>query len=111
MAAALPTPAHSVSSSSSQLDIIMSDESPFKRKRSLDDMGDRDRDQKKMHLEGSAIGIEDLHLDVGEKYLLCQHLPVGQTRKAPLTGPFSPLSCRTGLPAIVPPSPIPFGSI
>ncbi|QPG96929.1 hypothetical protein C2857_005501 [Epichloe festucae Fl1] len=81
MAAALPTPAHSVSSSSSQLDIMMSDESPFKRKRSLDDMGDRDRDQKKMHLEGSALGIEDLHLDVGEKYLLCQHPPVGQTQQ------------------------------
>lgn len=53
----------------------MSDDSPHKRKRSLDDTGDRD--QKKMHLEDSRLGIEDLHLDVGEKYLLCK------TRKAP----------------------------
>ncbi|KAG6039077.1 hypothetical protein E4U41_003345 [Claviceps citrina] len=79
MAAALPTPAHSVSSSSSQLDIIMSDDSLFKRKRPLDDIGDRDT--KKVHFGGSALGIEDLHLDVGEKYLLCQYPPAGQTQQ------------------------------
>ncbi|KAK8929518.1 Mediator of RNA polymerase II transcription subunit 19 [Metarhizium anisopliae] len=50
----------------------MSDDSPHKRKRSLGDTGDRDRDQKKMHLGDSRLGIEDLHLDVGEKYLLCR---------------------------------------
>ena len=78
--AALPTPAHSVNGSSSQLDSIMTDDSPHhKRKRSPEDTGDRD--QKKLHLEDSKLGIEDLHLDVGEKYLLCQ------TRKAPFRWP------------------------
>lgn len=85
MAAALPTPAYSVSSTSSHLDITMSDDSAFKRKRPLDDIGDRDH--KKVHREGNALGIEDLHLDVGEKYLLLQNSSGGQTRKAPLTGP------------------------
>lgn len=82
----LPTPAHSVNGSGSQTDIAMSDESPHKRKRSVDDMGDRD--QKKAHLEESKLGIEDLHLDVGKKYLLCQ------TRKTPFAALF----------------PLPFGS-
>ncbi|OAA40363.1 Mediator of RNA polymerase II transcription subunit 19 [Metarhizium rileyi] len=51
----------------------MADDSPHgKRKRSLGDVGDSDRDQKKMHLEDGRLGIEDLHLDVGEKYLLCR---------------------------------------
>ncbi|KAG5926649.1 hypothetical protein E4U53_003037 [Claviceps sorghi] len=79
MAAALPTPAHSDSSGSFQLDITMSDESPFKRKRLLDDIGDRHH--KKAHREGAALGIEDLHLDVGEKYLLLQNPPGGQTQQ------------------------------
>ncbi|KAG5914508.1 hypothetical protein E4U42_000446 [Claviceps africana] len=79
MAAALPTPAHSDSSSSSQLDIIMSDDSSFKRKRLLDDIGDRHH--KKAHREGIALGIEDLHLDVGEKYLLLQNSPAGQAQQ------------------------------
>ncbi|CAM1508267.1 Fc.00g051150.m01.CDS01 [Cosmosporella sp. VM-42] len=69
-ATTLPTPAHSVNGSSSQLDIVMADDSPQKRKRSVDDTGDRE--QKKVHLEESKLGIEDLHLDVGKKYLLCQ---------------------------------------
>ncbi|KAF7554740.1 hypothetical protein G7046_g6737 [Stylonectria norvegica] len=69
-ATTLPTPAHSVNGSASQLDAAMPDDSPQKRKRSLDDMGDRE--QKKVHLEESKLGIEDLHLDVGKKYLLCQ---------------------------------------
>ncbi|KAI5461331.1 Rox3 mediator complex subunit-domain-containing protein [Mariannaea sp. PMI_226] len=66
----LPTPAHSVSGSASQPDIAMADDSPHKRKRSVDDSGDRTL--KKVHLEESKLGIEDLHLDVGKKYLLCQ---------------------------------------
>jgi hypothetical protein len=66
----LPTPAHSVNGSVSQPDVAMADESPNKRKRTLDDLGDRDH--KKLHLEESKPGIEDLHRDVGEKYLLCQ---------------------------------------
>lgn len=77
---ALPTPAHSVNGSSmhSEMahDMALSDESPQKRKRLLEDLGDRD--QKKAHIEDRRFSIENLHLDVGEKYLLCS------TRKAPL---------------------------
>ncbi|KAF4779557.1 Rox3 mediator complex subunit [Colletotrichum scovillei] len=74
-ATTLPTPAHSVNGSASQpsdmsQDIVMGDDSPHKRKRPLEDLGDRD--QKKAHIEDSKTGIEALHLDVGEKYLLCQ---------------------------------------
>jgi hypothetical protein len=46
-----------------------------KRKRDLEDHGDRE--QKKVHVEDSRIRIEDLHLDVGKKYSLCR------SRKAP----------------------------
>ncbi|KAJ6781932.1 hypothetical protein PWT90_04090 [Aphanocladium album] len=63
----LPTPAHSVTGSISQSDLAMADESPNKRKRPLDDIGERD--QKKVQYD-FKLGIEDLHLDVGEKYLL-----------------------------------------
>ncbi|RMJ06640.1 hypothetical protein CDV36_013764 [Fusarium kuroshium] len=70
-ATTLPTPAHSVSGSASHHDVAMTDnDSPHKRKRSVDDSGDRE--QKKVHVEESKLGIEDLHLDVGKKYLLCQ---------------------------------------
>lgn len=48
-----------------------------KRKRDLEDHGDRE--QKKVHVEDSRLSIDDLHLDVGEKYLLCR------TRKAPFS--------------------------
>jgi hypothetical protein len=76
----LPTPAHSVNGIS-QNDVTMTDDSPQKRKRSIDDTGDRD--QKKMYLEdGYKLGIDDLHRDVGQKYLLCQ------SRKAPLAALF-----------------------
>ena len=53
----------------------MPDEPSNKRKRDVEDHGDRD--QKKVHVEDSRLSIEDLHLDVGKKYLLCR------TRKAP----------------------------
>lgn len=46
-----------------------------KRKRDVADLGERA--QKKLHVEDRRLGIEDLHLDVGEKYLLCR------TRKTP----------------------------
>lgn len=86
---ALPTPAHSVNGSSipSEMthDTIVADESPQKRKRPIEDLGERE--QKKVHIEDRRLGIEDLHLDVGEKYLLCR------TRKAPFT-PASPSLCR-----------------
>lgn len=77
---ALPTPAHSVNGSTlptdASQDVVMGGDSPHKRKRAFDDLGDRQ--QKKVHSEGRKLGIDDLHLDVGEKYLLCR------TRKAPL---------------------------
>lgn len=91
----LPTPAHSINgsmSSSSDLALeatvaqeVVNDEQSNKRKRDIEDNGDRD--QKKMHVEDSRASIDDLHLDVGEKYLLCR------TRKAsPSTrSTFSPI--------------------
>lgn len=85
----LPTPAHSVTGSISQADATMFDDSPHKRKRSLGDIGDRD--SKKVQYD-FRLGIEDLHLDVGQKYLLCQ------TRKETLPllymYPSRSLSCR-----------------
>lgn len=84
-ATTLPTPAHSVSGSISQPDAVMNDDSPHKRKRALDDDGERD--QKKVHLENQGLMIEDLHLDVGSKYLLCQK------RKTPFAALFPLLSC------------------
>jgi hypothetical protein len=77
---ALPTPAHSVNGHSaadvSQDSVMMADDFSNKRKRPFDDNGDQE--QKKVHLEDPRrLGIENLHLDVGEKYLLCR------TRKVP----------------------------
>jgi hypothetical protein len=58
-------------------DIIMTDVPSNKRKYSFDDAGSREH--KKVHLDDPRkISIQDLHLNVGEKYLLCR------TRKAPL---------------------------
>ena len=77
----LPTPAHSINGSMSSTgsgfvsDGAHLEESSNKRKRDIDDHGDRE--QKKVHVEDSRISIEDLHLDVGKKYLLCR------TRKTP----------------------------
>jgi hypothetical protein len=73
----LPTPAHSVNGSSLTQDTVMSEDSPqHKRKREIDDMGDRAH--KKVQVEDrSRRDLDNLHLDVGEKYLLCR------TRKAP----------------------------
>ncbi|KYK61472.1 Mediator of RNA polymerase II transcription subunit 19 [Drechmeria coniospora] len=68
-AATLPTPAHSVNGGS-LVDTHMTDDSPHKRKRSLDDVGDTGH-QKKVQID-AKLGIDDLHLDVGEKYLLCR---------------------------------------
>ncbi|RDA83360.1 hypothetical protein CP532_3727 [Ophiocordyceps camponoti-leonardi (nom. inval.)] len=73
--ATLPTPAHSVNGANCQPDLGLVD-SPHKRKRTLDDAGSG-RDRKKMHRDDDddddRMGIEDLHLDVGRKYLLCQN--------------------------------------
>ncbi|KAK5663115.1 hypothetical protein OQA88_6532 [Cercophora sp. LCS_1] len=71
---ALPTPAHSVNGSSIPSDmthdIIMGEDSPHKRKRHGNDLSERG--QKKVQTEDRRIGIENLHLDVGPKYLLCR---------------------------------------
>jgi hypothetical protein len=74
-------------------DTVMGEDSPHKRKRAADDTGYRA--QKKVHVEDRKFGIDDLHLDVGEKYLLCR------TRKAPFY-PFdaaTPAVAATGVPA------------
>lgn len=75
-AASLPTPAHSVNGSHLLLDnshdIAMMGVSSNKRKNSFDDTGAREH--KKVHLDDPRkIGIQDLHLEVGEKYLLCKN--------------------------------------
>jgi hypothetical protein len=75
MTAALPTPAHSVTGSTSQPsdvahDANMADDTPHKRKRSISDIGERD--EKKMHLDTPLMIIDDLHMNVGKKYLLCE---------------------------------------
>lgn len=71
----LPTPAHSVNGSSIPADMshdinMATDSPPHKRKRLEEDTGGRE--QKKAHIENRRHGIEDLHLDVGPKYLLCR---------------------------------------
>lgn len=74
---ALPTPAHSVSgASTSQLSNMPSPDSS-KRKREPEDAGNREQ-RKKIRAEDRELSIQDLHLDVGKKYLLCR------TRKTPL---------------------------
>ncbi|KAJ3574606.1 hypothetical protein NPX13_g4304 [Xylaria arbuscula] len=75
IATSLPTPAHSVTGSNLQLDnshdTSMMDVSSNKRKYSFDETGVHGH--KKVHLEDPRkIGIQDLHMDVGEKYLLCR---------------------------------------
>lgn len=84
---AFPTPANSTSGSAPQSAVIEAivatshdfsgdiEDSSNKRKRDIQDSGERE--QKKVHVEDRRLGIEDLHLDVGKKYLLCR------TRKAP----------------------------
>jgi hypothetical protein len=52
------------------------DDMSNKRKREVEDSGDRE--QKKTHIEDGRPGIEKLHRDVGRPYLLCK------TRKTPL---------------------------
>ncbi|KAI0205066.1 Rox3-domain-containing protein [Astrocystis sublimbata] len=76
-ATSLPTPAHSVNGSGSSLvldnsqDTAMTDISSHKRKFSFDGIGAHTN--KKVHLDDPRkIGIQDLHLDVGEKYLFCR---------------------------------------
>merc|ERR1712093_755397 len=69
------------------------DDSSLKRKRESDDQGDQE--QKKVHVEEPeslhSLTLNDLHLDVGEKYYLCKTPHTAQgvknsegTTKAPL---------------------------
>lgn len=83
----LLTPAHSISGSmssthpeyihdgSSKTETGVGGDFSNKRKRELEDNGDRE--QKKVHVEDSIIGIDALHFEVGPKYLFMQ------TRKTP----------------------------
>ncbi|KAG0648331.1 Mediator of RNA polymerase II transcription subunit 19 [Hyphodiscus hymeniophilus] len=96
----LPTPAHSINGSMSSTisgfaaDGASLEESSNKRKRDIDDHGDRE--QKKVHVEDSGIRIDDLHLDVGKKYLLC-HPPRNVGRKPTEVDMTSDLFAKYGL--------------
>ncbi|ROW08938.1 hypothetical protein VMCG_02945 [Cytospora schulzeri] len=74
----LPTPAHSINGTSLTLDsthdVTMGDESPHKRKRAQEDVGEGEQghDQKRLHVDDGLPSIKDMHEDVGEKYLLLQ---------------------------------------
>ncbi|CZT12738.1 hypothetical protein WAI453_005529 [Rhynchosporium graminicola] len=77
----MPTPARSVNGSMSSNPTEMSFETGFhedsslKRKREVDDQGEQEQ-KKKVHVEEPeslhSLTINDLHLDVGEKYYLCK---------------------------------------
>ncbi|KAI0140567.1 Rox3-domain-containing protein [Xylariaceae sp. FL1272] len=75
IATSLPTPAHSVNGShmpsDASHDSTMTDVSSSKRKNSFDDAGGHEH-KKALHEDPRKIGIQDLHLDVGEKLLLCR---------------------------------------
>ncbi|PQE09441.1 hypothetical protein CJF31_00004301 [Rutstroemia sp. NJR-2017a BVV2] len=64
-----------MSSLNSAVEASQPDDLSNKRKRDVEDHGDRD--QKKVHVEDSRLSINDLHQEVGQKYLLCR------TRKNP----------------------------
>ncbi|KAF7897977.1 uncharacterized protein EAF01_008943 [Botrytis porri] len=70
----LPTPAHSINGSmstvNSAIEASQSMDPSTKRKRDFEDLGDQK--QKKVHVENSRPSIDDLHQDVGKKYLLCR---------------------------------------
>lgn len=70
----LPTPAHSIngsmSTANSAIETSQSIDPLSKRKRDFEDLGDQK--QKKVHVEDSRPSIDDLHQDVGKKYLLCR---------------------------------------
>ncbi|KAF7944451.1 hypothetical protein EAE96_010843 [Botrytis aclada] len=72
----LPTPAHSINGSmstvNSAIEASHSVDPSTKRKRDFEDLGDQKL--KKVHVEDSRPSIDDLHQDVGKKYLLCRTL-------------------------------------
>lgn len=74
----MPTPARSVNGSMSSINAETSfetahDDSSLKRKRDSDDQGDQEQ-KKKVHVDEPeslhSLTLNDLHLDVGEKYYL-----------------------------------------
>ncbi|KAH7321980.1 Rox3 mediator complex subunit-domain-containing protein [Rhexocercosporidium sp. MPI-PUGE-AT-0058] len=76
----MPTPARSVNGSMSSNNAETSfeathEDSSLKRKRDSDDQGDQEQ-KKKVHVEEPeslhSLTLNDLHLDVGEKYYLCK---------------------------------------
>ncbi|KAI3391786.1 hypothetical protein diail_6808 [Diaporthe ilicicola] len=73
---ALPTPAHSINGtalpSDSTVDVTMGGESPHKRKRVHEDVGEQGHGQKRMHMDDGLPALKDMHEDVGEKYLVLQ---------------------------------------
>lgn len=73
---ALPTPAHSINGtalpSDSTADVSMGGESPNKRKRVQDDIGEQGQNQKRVHMDDGLPALKDMHEDVGEKYLVLQ---------------------------------------
>jgi hypothetical protein len=86
----LPTPAHSINGSMSSNHIeheeVENSDLSNKRKRDLEDNGDRD--QKKIHVDDSVIDISALHYDVGSKYLFLQN------RKVPFLSSICSAGCR-----------------
>lgn len=73
---ALPTPAHSINGttlpSDSTADVSMGGESPHKRKRVQEDIGEHGQNQKRVHMDDGLPALKDMHEDVGEKYLVMQ---------------------------------------
>ncbi|KAL2068451.1 hypothetical protein VTL71DRAFT_16549, partial [Oculimacula yallundae] len=76
----MPTPARSVNGSMSSIvndtsfETGFQEDSSLKRKREIDDQGEQEK--KKLHVEEPeslhSLTLNDLHLDVGEKYYLCK---------------------------------------
>lgn len=70
----LPTPAHSANGSMStriENDEVEHNEVSMKRKREVDDTGDRE--QKKVHVEDSTNDVEVLHEDDESRFLFLQN--------------------------------------
>ncbi|ESZ94517.1 hypothetical protein SBOR_5097 [Sclerotinia borealis F-4128] len=76
----LPTPAHStngrMSTNNSAADAFQSEDLSNKRKRDIEDSGDRDL--KKVHVEDRRPSIDDLHQKVGKQYFVCRNYQKSQ---------------------------------
>ncbi|KAA8563687.1 hypothetical protein EYC84_011707 [Monilinia fructicola] len=102
----LPTPAHSINGSMSNINSAVeasqSEDSSNKRKRDVEDLGGRD--QKKVQVEDSRPSINDLHQDVGKKYLLCRtlHKPQSMSVQQNLFDRFGLNEIATGVARVTP---------